>query len=84
MDLGLGRLARPAAIKSDVMPLAKGAAYPIFVPKTDAEGRDLSGLRLPTVEAQVATHTGGNLRKAALWRALLSLKSMPHRPSPRP
>jgi hypothetical protein len=65
MDLGLGRLARPAVIKSDVMPPAKGAAYPIFVPKTDAEGRDLSGLRLPTLEGHVATHTGWNLRKAS-------------------
>jgi hypothetical protein len=33
------------------------------VPKTDADGRDLAGIHLPTLEAPVATHTGWNLRK---------------------
>ena len=32
--------------------------------KTDADGRDLAGLRLPSLEAPVATHMGWNLRKA--------------------
>jgi hypothetical protein len=44
--------------------LAKGVAYPVFVPKTDADGRDLAGLRLPTLEAPIATFTGWNPRKA--------------------
>ena len=51
-------------INADAMPPTKGAAYPVFVPKTDADGRDIAGLRLPTLEAPVATHTGWNLRKA--------------------
>ena len=59
-----GRMARPTVIKSDEMPPSKGAAYPVFVPKTDADGRDVAGLRLPTLEAPAATHTGWNLRKA--------------------
>jgi len=46
------------------MPPVKGASYPVFVPKTDADGRDVAGLRLPTLEAPAATHTGWNLRKA--------------------
>jgi hypothetical protein len=58
------RMARPTLIKSDEMPPSKGAAYPVFVPKTDADGRDVAGLRLPTLEAPAATHTGWNLRKA--------------------
>ena len=58
------RMARPTLIKSDEMPPSKGAAYPVFVPKTDADGRDIAGLRLPTLEAPAATHTGWNLRKA--------------------
>ena len=58
------RMARPTLIKSDEMPPSKGDAYPVFVPKTDADGRDLAGLRLPTLEAPAATHTGWNLRKA--------------------
>jgi hypothetical protein len=58
------RMARPALIKSDEMPPVKGAAYPVFVPKTDADGRDVAGVRLPTLEAPAATHTGWNIRKA--------------------
>jgi hypothetical protein len=58
------RMARPTVIKSDEMPPTKGAAYPVFVPKTDADGRDVAGLHLPTLEASAATHTGWNLRKA--------------------
>jgi hypothetical protein len=46
------------------MPPSKGAAYSVFVPKTDADGRDVAGLRLPTLEAPAATHTGWNIRKA--------------------
>jgi len=57
-------MARPTLINSDAMPPTKGAAYPVFVPKTDADGRDVAGLRLPTLEAPAATHTGWNLRKA--------------------
>jgi Alpha/beta hydrolase domain len=58
------RIASPTLINSDAMPPSKGVAYPVFVPKTDADGRDLAGLRLPTLEAPAATHTGWNLRKA--------------------
>jgi hypothetical protein len=58
------RMARPTVIKSDEMPPVKGAGYPVFVPKTDADGRDVAGLHLPTLEAPAATHTGWNLRKA--------------------
>ena len=46
------------------MPPSKGEAYPVFVPKTDADGRAVAGLHLPTLEAPAATHTGWNLRKA--------------------
>jgi hypothetical protein len=58
-----GRIAQPTALKSDEMPPTKGAAYPVFVPKTDADGRDIAGIHLPTLEAPAATHTGWNLRK---------------------
>jgi hypothetical protein len=57
------QIAQPTVLKSDDMPPSKGAAYPVFVPKTDADGRDLAGVRLPTLEAPAATHTGWNLRK---------------------
>jgi hypothetical protein len=58
------RIAQPTALKFEDMPPSKGAAYPVFVPKTDADGRDIAGIHLPTLEAPAATHTGWNLRKA--------------------
>lgn len=57
-------MTRPTVITFDVMPPVKGAAYPMFLPKTDADGRDIAGLHLPTLEAPIATHTGWNLREA--------------------
>jgi hypothetical protein len=59
-----GIVSRAAVVDDKVMPPTKGAAYPIFVPKTDADGRDIAGLRLPTLEAPIATHMGWNLRKS--------------------
>ncbi|MBR0694355.1 hypothetical protein JQ553_14160 [Bradyrhizobium lablabi] len=59
-----GQLTRPTVIDFDAMPPAKGAAYPIFVPSTDGDGRNIAGVRLPTLEAPIATHTGWNFRKA--------------------
>ena len=58
------RINQAAVVDDKVMPPARGAAYPAFVPKTDADGRNLAGLRLPNLEAPIATHTGWNLRKA--------------------
>jgi hypothetical protein len=52
------RIAQPTALKSDEMPPSKGAAYPVFVPKTDSNGRDIAGVHLPTLEAPAATHMG--------------------------
>jgi Alpha/beta hydrolase domain len=58
------RIAQPTLLVSDAMPPSKGEPYPVFVPKTDADGRAVAGLRLPTLEAPAATHTGWNLRRA--------------------
>jgi Alpha/beta hydrolase domain len=38
-------------------------AYPIFVSKVDEDGNELAGVRLPPVEAPVATTTGWALRR---------------------
>jgi hypothetical protein len=57
-------MTRPSVINFDVMPPAKGTPYPVFLPKTDADGRAIAGLHLPTLEAPIGTHTGWNLRKA--------------------
>jgi hypothetical protein len=42
-----------------------GAIYPTFVPKTDADGNDIAGVRLPDVKVPLATYTGWALRSGA-------------------
>src|SRR5215831_759844 len=41
-----------------------GPIYPSFVPKTDADGNDIAGIRLPEVQVPLATYTGWALRAA--------------------
>jgi hypothetical protein len=43
---------------------ANGPIYPSFVPKTDADGNDVAGIRLPEVQVPLATYTGWALRAA--------------------
>jgi len=43
---------------------ANGPIYPSFVPRTDADGNDVSGIRLPEVQVPLATYTGWALRAA--------------------
>ena len=42
-----------------------GPVYPAFVSKVDADGNEIAGIRLPPVEAPVATTSGWALRSAA-------------------
>jgi len=39
-----------------------GPIYPSYVPKTDADGNDIAGVRLPDVTVPLATYTGWALR----------------------
>jgi hypothetical protein len=41
---------------------ANGPIYPSFVPKTDEDGNDIAGIRLPEVQVPLATYTGWALR----------------------
>jgi alpha/beta hydrolase family protein len=41
---------------------ANGPIYPSYVPKTDADGNDIAGVRLPDVAVPLATYTGWALR----------------------
>jgi hypothetical protein len=41
---------------------ANGPIYPSFVPRTDADGNDVAGIRLPEVQVPLATYTGWALR----------------------
>ena len=44
---------------------ANGPIYPSFVPKTDADGNELAGVRLPDLRVPLATYTGWALRSGA-------------------
>jgi hypothetical protein len=39
-----------------------GPIYPSFVPRTDRDGNDIAGVRLPDVTVPLATYTGWALR----------------------
>ena len=41
---------------------ANGPIYPSFVPKTDEDGNEIAGIRLPELEVPLATYTGWALR----------------------
>ena len=43
-----------------------GPIYPSFVPKTDRDGNDIAGVRLPDVTVPLATYTGWALR-SGVW-----------------
>ena len=65
----------PPVITPPLMPLMTDAAvpivsvngpvYPSFVPKTDKDGNDIAGVRLPDVTVPLATYTGWGLRRGA-------------------
>lgn len=43
-----------------------GAPFPVLVPQSDADGNDLGGVRLPELQAPLATYTGWNLRDPSI------------------
>ncbi len=45
---------------------ANGPIYPSYVPKTDKDGNDLAGIRLPELTVPLATYTGWGLR-SGVW-----------------
>ena len=53
----------PPAIKLPIFDNREnGPIYPSYVPKTDADGNDVAGIRLPDVTVPLATYTGWALR----------------------
>ena len=46
---------------------ANGKIYPSFVPKTDEDGNDIAGIRLPELTVPLATYTGWGLR-SGVWK----------------
>jgi Alpha/beta hydrolase domain len=43
-----------------------GPIYPSYVPKTDSDGNDIAGIRLPDITVPLATYTGWGLR-SGVW-----------------
>ena len=54
-----------AGVLSPYPGLPTGKFYPNSLPKVDADGNDIPGIRLPEVVAPVATNSGWGLRSAA-------------------
>jgi hypothetical protein len=54
-----------AGILTILPPVLLGTPYQIFVPRTDFDGNDLAGIRVPDVAVPLATYTGWGLRAAA-------------------
>lgn len=50
-------------VNRDRMPPEPGRAYPMLVPRTDADGHAIDAIRVPEIEAPRATYTGWNLRR---------------------
>ncbi|MFL6655844.1 MAG: alpha/beta hydrolase domain-containing protein, partial [Sulfurifustis sp.] len=48
----------------DEPPRIRGAEYTVLVPKVDADGNEVAGLRSVTLQAPLGTYTGWNLRRA--------------------
>jgi hypothetical protein len=51
-------------ILSVLPPKLEGTPYKIYLPKTDVDGNDIAGVRLPDVSVPLATYTGWGLRAA--------------------
>jgi hypothetical protein len=58
----------PTSIRASCRCYRRGSLVPppIFVPKADADGNDIAGVRLPEVTVPVATYTGWALRADGL------------------
>ena len=59
-----GRVNTATEVDRDRQPPVPGRPYPVFVPRTDADGHAIAGIRMPEVEVPMATYTGWNLRRA--------------------
>ena len=52
-------------ILTTLPPFLVESPYPVFVPRTDTDGNDIAGIRLPEVAVPLATYTGWGLRAEA-------------------
>jgi alpha/beta hydrolase family protein len=61
MDFGPDFRAASAARVISIEPPRLGEPYPVLVPQVNADGNDVSGIRLPEVAVPLGTYTGWNV-----------------------
>ena len=59
-----GVINKVAALDDSTVPPKIGASYPVYVGRTDGDGHTVAGIRMPALEAPIATYFGFNYRKA--------------------
>ena len=63
LDAALTALTRiVAGLRAEPPRVLDNQTYAVMVPAVDADGNDLGGVRMPTVDAPLGTYTGWNLR----------------------
>jgi hypothetical protein len=62
-------LAIPAGYRADLEGPPTALPLPLLVPQVDADGNELSGIRLPNVAVPLATYTGWNFRSPSIGQA---------------
>jgi hypothetical protein len=65
-------LAWPSVASAPVPPDGT-AGWPVFVPRIDADGNDVPGIRMPAIAAPTGTYLGWNLRKQGFGEGDLCL-----------
>ena len=65
-DTGVATINPPEAPAPYQSNPAHGPIYPAYVPKTDSDGNEIAGVRLPDVTVPLATYTGWALR-SGVW-----------------
>ncbi len=62
-------------ILSTLPPRLVGTPYPALVPKTDGDGNDVAGIRLPDVAVPIATYNGWEASARPATAAIISARS---------
>jgi hypothetical protein len=59
-------LVMPTGYRADLGGPATAPALPLLVPQVNADGNELSGIRMPNVTVPLATYTGWNFRSSSI------------------
>jgi len=79
-ETGIATINPPAVVPPYQDNPANGPVYPAYVPKTDRDGNEIAGVRLPDVSVPLATYTGWALRQGR--KRTMAASSRPVHPVP--